>query len=238
LHWAAPVSEAEAEAGSFIRVALVDDQALFRSGLKMLIDSQPDLLFCGEADNGEAAVALAAEAVPDVMLMDLRMPVLGGVAATARITAAAREEGREPPRLIALTTFNRDAAVVDAVAAGASGYVLKSSDPEFLLAAIRTVHSGYSVIAPGSVHDLFRHAARTAAAPVPGPRVEALAPLSPRERDVFLLVAKGWSNAEIAAAEFVAEATVKSQIRSILAKLGLLTRIQLVAYAYENRLMG
>ncbi|WP_427015750.1 response regulator [Pseudarthrobacter sp. P1] len=219
-----------------IAVALVDDQPLFRSGIQMLIESQPDMRFCGGAANGQEAVELAAAQNPDVMLMDLRMPVLDGVAATRRIVEAAHHAGTDKPKIIALTTFNRDEAVVGAIRAGASGYLLKSAEPEFLLSAIRTVYSGYSVIAPGSVHDLFAHLARN---PEPRqPDLQAIEVLSPRERDVFLLVAKGLANADIAEGMFLSEATVKSHVRTILAKLGVRTRIQLVAFAYEHRLLG
>lgn len=142
----------------------------------------------------------------------------------------------DKPKIIALTTFNRDQAVVEAVQAGASGYLLKSAEPEFLLAAIRTVYSGYSVIAPGSVHELFQHAARTV--PVAGPDLAVIDELPPRERDVFLLAAKGLGNAEMAESLFVSEATVKTHLRGVLGKLGLRTRLQLVAFAYEHRLLG
>ncbi|BCW67606.1 DNA-binding response regulator [Arthrobacter sp. NicSoilB4] len=218
-----------------ISVALVDDQPLFRTGIRMLVESQPDMVLAGEADDGGQAVALAAGLRPDVMLMDLRMPGMDGVEATRRILADADAAGTDKPRIIALTTFNRDQAVIDAVQAGASGYLLKSAEPEFLLAAIRTVHSGYSVIAPGSVHQLFQHAARTVSPAAPA--LSVLDPLSARERDVFLLAAKGLANADIAGSLFVAEATVKTHIRSILAKLGLRTRLQLVSFAYEHRLL-
>jgi DNA-binding NarL/FixJ family response regulator len=160
---------------------------------------------------------------------------MDGVEATRRIMAHADAAGTDKPRIIALTTFNRDQAVIDAVQAGASGYLLKSAEPEFLLAAIRTVHSGYSVIAPGSVHELFQHAARTV--PPAAPDLSVLEELSPRERDVFLLAAKGLANTDIAGSLFVAEATVKTHIRSTLAKLGLRTRLQLVSFAYEHRLL-
>lgn len=224
-----------ADAAGRIKVALVDDQELFRAGIRMLIESQHDMEMAGEAADGEQAVALAANHCPDVMLMDLRMPVLDGVAATQRIIDEARANGRDTPRVIALTTFNGDQAVVEAVQAGASGYLLKSAEPEFLLAAIRTVYSGYSVIAPGSIHDLFAHAARSF--PTAGPDLAALEGLSARERDVFLLAAKGLGNAEIAGSLFVSEATVKTHLRSVLDKLELRTRIQLVAFAYERRLL-
>lgn len=225
-----------ASSGSRITVAMVDDQPMFRAGIRMLIESQEDMEFAGEAGNGEEALILVAERRPDVMLMDLRMPILDGVAATRKIVELATEAGTDKPQIIALTTFNRDQAVVQAVQAGASGYLLKSAEPEFLLAAIRTVHSGYSVIAPGSVHSLFEHAARSA--PAVGPDLSVLEILSVRERDVFLLAAKGLSNGEIAAGLFVSEATVKTHLRSVLDKLELRTRLQLIAYAHERRLLG
>lgn len=221
---------------SRISVALVDDQPLFLAGIRMLVESQKDMVFHWEAGEGLQAVQLAAEQRPDVVLMDLRMPVLDGVEATRRIVAEAGSAGTEPPRIIALTTFNRDQAVVEAVHAGASGYLLKSAEPEFLLAAIRTVHTGYSVIAPGSIHSLFEHAARSA--PPREPDLSVLEVLSARERDVFLLAAKGLSNQEIAQNLFVSEATVKSHLRNVLDKLKLRTRIQLVSFAHERRLLG
>lgn len=221
---------------SSITVALVDDQPLFRAGIRMLIESQEDMELSGEAADGEQAVALAAQRRPDVMLMDLRMPVLDGVEATRRIVQQASAAGTDKPRIIALTTFNRDQAVVQAVQAGASGYLLKSAEPEFLLAAVRTVHSGYSVIAPGSIHSLFEHAARNT--PPAGPDLSVLNILSVRERDVFLLAAKGLSNGEMAESLFVSEATVKTHLRSVLDKLELRTRLQLVAFAHERRLLG
>lgn len=225
-----------ADAGARITVALVDDQPLFRAGIRMLIESQADMELAGEAGDGEQATALARERCPDVILMDLRMPVMDGVEATARIVQQSESAGVDKPKIIALTTFNRDQAVVRAVQAGASGYLLKSADPEFLLAAVRTVHSGYSVIAPGSIHSLFEHAARSA--PVAGPDLSVLHILSVRERDVFLLAAKGLSNGEMAEGLFVSEATIKTHLRSVLDKLELRTRLQLVAFAHERRLLG
>ncbi|WP_223943960.1 response regulator transcription factor [Arthrobacter sp. StoSoilB20] len=225
-----------AESPTPISVALVDDQPLFRAGIRMLVQSQPDMLLAWEAGDGSEAVARATEQPPDVLLMDLRMPVMDGVTATKHLWDAALRDGLEKPKIIALTTFNRDQAVVEAVQAGASGYLLKSAEPEFLLAAIRTVYSGYSVIAPGSVHDLFQHAARTV--PVAGPDLSVLAPLSVREREVFLLAAKGLSNGAMAESLFVSEATVKTHLRSVLTKLGVGTRLQLVSFAYEHRLLG
>lgn len=219
-----------------VRVALVDDQPLFRAGIRMVVESQPDMALAWEADDGSQAVRLARERACDVLLMDLRMPEMDGVTATRLIIDSSKDRGVDHPKIIALTTFNRDQAVVESVQAGASGYLLKSAEPEFLLAAIRTVHSGYSVIAPGSVHDLFQHAAR--AVPAAGPDLSVLEPLSARERDVFLLAAKGLANAEMAESLFVSEATVKTHLRSVLTKLGVRTRLQLVAFAYEHRLLG
>ncbi|MCQ1951960.1 MULTISPECIES: response regulator transcription factor [Arthrobacter] len=229
------MSEAAAGAGP-ITVALVDDQPLFRTGIQMLIRSQQDLAYCGSAGNGMEAVELAEAVCPDIMLMDLRMPVVDGITATRRIMAAADEAGRERPKVIALTTFNRDQAVVEAVRAGASGYLLKSAEPEFLLSAIRTVYAGYSVVAPGSAHDLFAHLTRSADPAEPD--TAAIAELTAREKDVFLLVAKGLSNADIAGSVFLSEATVKTHIRRIQDRLGLATRISMVAFAYEHRLLG
>lgn len=224
------------EADSRISVAIVDDQPMFRAGIHMLIDSQDDMAFIGEAGNGEQAVALATATRPDVMLMDLRMPVMDGIAAIKKILQEADAVGLEKPKIIALTTFNRDQAVVEAVQAGASGYLLKSAEPEFLLAAIRTVYTGYSVIAPGSIHTLFEHAARSF--PDLGPDLSVLNVLSVREKDIFVLAAKGLSNGEMAESLFVSEATIKTHLRSVLDKLQLRTRIQLVAFAYERHLLG
>ena len=216
-----------------IRVALVDDQALFRTGIRMLISSQPDLEVVGEAGDGSAAVELAASARPDVILMDIRMPVMDGIEATERIVAAATARGGTGPRIIVLTTFDLDEAATRAIRGGASGFLLKDADPEFLLAAIRTVHTGTAVLAPGAMRELFQHFDSRATAP---PAPEKFAALTARERDIFLLAARGLSNSEIAAGEFVSEATVKTHISRILSKLGLRDRVQLVVFAFEHRL--
>lgn len=217
---------------SVIRVAVVDDQVLFCSGLAMLIESQPDLEFAGSAHDGEAAVALVAKEKPDVVLMDVRMPVLDGIAATERILAeaVASTERNDAPKIIVLTTFQRDEAVARAVRAGASGFIMKDTTPEFVLAAIRTVDAGHAVIAPKDVADLFGAQRRP-------PAPDAIAGLSAREKEVFLLAARGLSNAEVGQTSYISEATVKSHMRSILAKLGLSSRVQLVAFAYENGLV-
>ncbi|QDZ13957.1 response regulator [Humibacter ginsenosidimutans] len=213
-----------------IRVALVDDQALFRAGVRMLIQSQADLEFAGEASNGLEAIELAARERPDVMLMDVRMPELDGVAATAQIVA--RNAG-PTPRVLVLTTFDVDESAARAIQAGASGFVLKDADPEFLLAAIRTVHAGNAVIAASATRRLLEQFSARAERRAP---VE-LETLTSREREIFDLAARALSNSEIAAKEFLSEATVKTHISRVLTKLGLRDRVQLVAYAYENGLV-
>lgn len=217
-----------------IRVAMVDDQSLFRAGIRMLISSQADLEFVGEAGNGLEAVSMAAAALPDVILMDIRMPVMDGIDATQRILAAAESRGTSAPRIIVLTTFDLDESATKAIRSGASGFVLKDADPEFLLAAIRTVHSGSAVIAASATRELFLHFdARESRTPeVPA----AFGTLTSREREIFVLAARGLSNSEIAAAEFLSEATVKTHISRILAKLTLRDRVQLVVFAFEHRL--
>jgi DNA-binding NarL/FixJ family response regulator len=220
-----------------IRVALVDDQALFRAGIRMVVSSQPDLEFVGEAGDGLEGVELAARTSPDVILMDIRMPVLDGIEATRRILAAA-EHRPAPPRIIALTTFDLDAAAARAIRAGASGFVLKDADPEFLLAAIRTVHSGTAVIAASATRELFEHfAGETAIAPDAPGEPESFSRLTSREKEIFRLVARGLNNAEIARAEFVSEATVKTHVSRVLGKLGLRDRVQLVLFAVEHRML-
>jgi len=216
-----------------IRVALVDDQALFRAGIRMLVSSQPDLEFVGEAGNGVDGVAMAAETRPDVILMDIRMPVMDGIDATQRILADAEARGGELPRVIVLTTFDLDEAATRAIRGGASGFLLKDTEPEFLLASIRTVHAGTSVIAAAATRELFQHFASQKLPVVPA----AFTTLTSREHDIFLLAARGLSNSEIAAGEFLSEATVKTHISRVLGKLGLRDRVQLVVFAFEHRLM-
>jgi DNA-binding NarL/FixJ family response regulator len=211
-----------------IRVALVDDQPLFSAGLKMILRSQPDLELVGDATDGEAAITLVQETRPDVVLMDIRMPVLDGITATQRILGS----NPTPPKIIVLTTIQHDEAVVRAIQAGAAGFLTKDTTPDFLLAATRTVHSGHSVMAPALTNELLRDYT------TPGPADDsALQELSSRERDVFLLAAKGLANADIANDLYLSEATVKSHVGSILGKLKLKSRIQLVAFAYQNRLL-
>lgn len=209
-----------------VRVVLVDDQALFRAGIRMVIDSQPDLEVVGEAGDGREALDVVAATAPDVVLMDIRMPVMDGLAATAELLTRP-----DPPRIVMLTTFDLDEAAARAIRQGASGFLLKDADPEFLLASIRTVHAGSAVIAAAATRELFAHAAQPAR-PVP-PTYRAL---TEREREIFALAARGLSNAEIAGREFLSEATVKTHISRILAKLALRDRVQLVVFAFEHGL--
>ena len=215
----------------------------------MLIESQPDLQFVGAAYDGEAAIALARQARPDVMLMDIRMPLLDGIEATARILDATDNPDSDSgecnpddcatildaqPKVIMLTTFQRDEAVVRAIHAGADGFIMKDTTPEFVLASIRTVYAGHSVIAPSDTADIIR--AQTSQQHRQ-PTAESISALSAREKEVFLIAARGLSNADIAQTAYISEATVKSHIRSILAKLSLNSRVQIVAHAYENGLL-
>ncbi len=210
-----------------IRVVLVDDQALFRAGIRMLVQSQPDLEVVGEAGDGDEAIAVVAETAPDVVLMDIRMPVKDGLTATAEILAKPNA-----PRIVMLTTFDLDEAAARAIRQGASGFLLKDADPEFLLAAIRTVHSGSSVIAASATRELFAQFSAPAAQTLPA----EYETLTDRERDIFGLAARGLSNGEIAAREYLSEATVKTHISRILNKLQLRDRVQLVVFAFEHGL--
>jgi DNA-binding NarL/FixJ family response regulator len=209
-----------------IRVFLVDDQELVRAGFRMLVDAQPDMTVVGEAGDGlEALDALAARTV-DVVLMDVRMPRLDGVEATRRLLARGAA-----PRVLVLTTFDLDEYVFAALRAGASGFLLKGARPDELLGAIRAVASGDAVVAPSATRRLLAHVVDA----LPGPRTEdqRLDLLTGREREVLLEVARGRSNAEIAAALHMAEGTVKTHVGRLLAKLELRDRVQLVVLAYE-----
>ena len=210
-----------------IRVFLVDDQALVRAGLKLVIEAQDDMAVVGEAGDGRAALAALTVTTADVVLMDVRMPELDGVAATARLL-----ERAGAPRVIVLTTFDLDEYVYAALQAGASGFLLKDAQPEELLAAIRAVASGDAVIAPSATRRLLERVA------LPGaPRDARFETLTAREREVLLSVARGASNAEIGAELFLAEATVKTHVGRLLSKLGARDRVQLVVFAYEQGLV-
>lgn len=213
-----------------IRVALVDDQAMFRAGISMLIDSQPDLEVVGEAGDGDRVVELVELWRPDVVVMDVRMPVLDGVSATRALTAAYREDA---PKVLVLTTFDHDENAAAAIEAGASGFLLKGAEPEFLLASIRAVAAGNQVVAAGATRALWERF-RTRASTPPGSEYAAL---TPREREILLRAAEGLSNAEIAVVEYLAEGTVKTHISRVLTKLELRDRVQLVVYAYEHGLV-
>ncbi|WP_144829840.1 response regulator transcription factor [Microbacterium sp. BH-3-3-3] len=211
-----------------VRIVLVDDQSLFRAGIRMVIDSQSDLEVVGEASDGREAIEVVRQVRPDIVLMDVRMPVMDGLTATAEIL---REP--EPPRVIVLTTFDLDEAAARAIQGGASGFLLKDSEPEFLLSAVRTVHAGSAVIAAQATRELFAHIADAGSTePVPA----SFGALTEREREIFALAAAGLSNAEIAEREFLSEATVKTHISRILTKLALRDRVQLVVFAYRHGL--
>ena len=217
-----------------IRIVLVDDQELVRAGFRMMLDAQQDMTVVGEAADGLGAVALAARGEADVMVMDVRMPRLDGVAAARRICALGPR-----PRVLMLTTFDLDEYAFAALKAGASGFLLKDAPPHELLFAIRAVHSGDSVVAPSTTRRLIDkfapllspETAEDAAPPA------NLAELTEREREVLIQVAAGLSNAEIAARLYVSEATVKTHVGRILSKLGLRDRVQAVVLAYESGLV-
>ena len=208
------------------RVLLADDQPLVRVGLRKILESEPELVVVGEAADGEDAVHEARLHRPDVVLMDIRMPVLDGIEATRRILAVL-----PATRVLILTTFGLDTYVFDALRAGASGFMLKDAPPEELVAAVRIVASGEALLAPAVTRGVIEEfARRPAAAPRPSP---ALDELTPREREVLELLARGLSNPEICERLVVSEATTKTHVARILQKLGLRDRIQAVIYAYE-----
>jgi DNA-binding NarL/FixJ family response regulator len=218
-----------------IRVALVDDQELVRAGFRMMLDAQPDMTVVGEAADGLAAVELAARREVDVLVMDVRMPRLDGVEATRRICSAGQR-----PKVLMLTTFDLDEYAFAALKSGASGFLLKDVPPQELLFAIRAVHSGDSVVAPSTTRrliDRFVPLIPADTADSAGPAAAGLAELTEREREVLVQVAAGLSNAEIAARLYVSEATVKTHVGRILAKLGLRDRVQAVVLAYESGLV-
>jgi DNA-binding NarL/FixJ family response regulator len=214
------------------RVMLVDDQALVRAGFRMVLDAEPDIDVVAECADGQAALDALPGRDVDVVLMDIRMPRLDGIEATRRIVARG-----DTPKVLVLTTFDLDEYVYAALRAGAAGFLLKDAGPAELLAAIRAVHTGDAVVAPGPTRrllDRFLPVLETAAQPTGAERLDVL---TDREREVLEAVGKGLNNSEIAAAFFVAEATVKTHIGRILAKLGLRDRVQMVVLAYETGLV-
>jgi DNA-binding NarL/FixJ family response regulator len=212
-----------------IRVLIVDDQELVRTGFRLFLETQPDVDVVGEASDGAEAVEIVCELRPDVVLMDIRMPRVDGVEATARIADAGIDP---PPRVIVLTTFDLDEYVFGALRAGAAGFLLKDASRERLVEAIRVVHAGDALLSPSVTRRLVADFAARAL-PVE-PRTADFEELTPREREVLLLVARGLSNGEIAERLVVTEATVKSHVGGILLKLGLRDRVQAVVFAYES----
>jgi DNA-binding NarL/FixJ family response regulator len=214
-----------------IRVMLVDDQAMVRAGFRMIVESEPDITVVGEAADGRDAVELARRCDPHVVLMDVRMPHMDGIEATALITAAAT-----PPRVLILTTFDLDDYVYSALRAGASGFMLKDAPAEQLIEAVRVVARGDALLAPSVTRLLIEEVARRPAVD-PSATLAGFDDLTERELDVMRLVAKGMSNAEIAEALYLGEATVKTHVGRILAKLDLRDRVQVVVVAYESGLV-
>ncbi|MFD5465767.1 response regulator [Kitasatospora sp. NPDC127059] len=216
-----------------LRVVVADDQALVRIGFRLILESE-GIEVVAEAEDGEQAVAAVRRSRPDVVLMDIRMPGLDGLEATRRILA---ERSADAPRIIMLTTFDLDHYVYAAMAAGASGFLLKDVTPEHLAAAVRLVRTGDALLAPAITRRLVERFARPAAPDAAAPHRE-LATLTPRELEVMGLLARGLSNAELAARLQLSEATVKTHVARILGKLGLRDRAQVVVAAYETGLVS
>jgi DNA-binding NarL/FixJ family response regulator len=213
-----------------IRVLVVDDQELVRSGFCVILDAADGITVVGEAANGEAAVSAAAAHHPDVVLMDIRMPGMDGLEATRLLTRGS--PGLKTPKVVMLTTFDLDEYVYEALRAGASGFLLKDSPRADLIAAVRAAAAGDAMLAPSVTRRLIEVFARRPPETAPAP--SRLASLTAREREVLVLLARGGSNTEIASALFVSEATVKTHVGNLLAKLGLRDRVQAVILAYET----
>ncbi len=209
-----------------IRILLVDDQQLVRSGFRMMLDAESDVVVVGEASDGTEAVRAVKLDPPDLVLMDVQMPGMDGLEATKQITAL-----DDPPRVLILTTFERDDYVFTALRNGASGFILKNAPPEQLLDAVRTVAAGEALLAPSVTRRIVEEFARRPAAPAAAAEVSDL---TERELDVLRLLARGRSNAEIAEELFVGEATVKTHVSNVFMKLGIRDRVQAVVFAYEN----
>jgi len=210
---------------------VVDDQVMVRAGLAVIVSSPPDIDVVGEAGDGAAAITLAAELRPDVILMDVRMPGVDGLTATARLTA-----GPNPPRVLVLTTFHQDAYVFQALRAGASGFLLKDAQPADLVAAVRTVAAGDAMLSPAVTRGLIDAfaAGTVTATPEADPRLDAL---TPRERDVLTAIARGLSNAEIGTVLGIGVGTVKAHVNALLGKIGARDRVQATIIAYDTGLV-
>ncbi len=217
---------------SSIRVLIVDDQALVRAGFAMILGAEPDIEVIGEAENGLEAIRETKKLKPDVVMMDIRMPEMDGITATAELCGGHIDE--ECPKVIILTTFDLDDYVYDALRAGASGFLLKDTPPDDLAEAIRIVTRGDALLSPSVTRQLLQEFTRTPASPQPA---EGLKDLTEREEDVLRQLARGLSNAEIADELFVSETTVKTHVSHILTKLELRDRVQAVVVAYESGLV-
>ncbi len=211
-----------------IKVLLADDQDLVRAGFRMILETQPDIAVVGEASDGVEAVTATRRVQPDVVLMDIRMPKLDGLQATSRLMAAG-----SAARVLILTTFDLDDYIYQALATGASGFLLKNAPPEQLIGAVRVVAAGDALLSPSITRRVIEQFARLP----PPDGTDALAGLTAREREVLTLIARGLSNAEIAAELFVSDATVKTHVAHLLAKLQLRDRVQAVVLAYESGLV-
>jgi DNA-binding NarL/FixJ family response regulator len=216
---------------SGVRILVVDDQALIRSGLRMILEADPGMNVIGEAANGREAVEMGKRLQPDVVLMDVRMPVMDGIKATRKLVDGGLQSG---PRVLILTTFDLDEYIYAAIRAGASGFLLKDAPPDDLIHAIRVVAAGEALLAPTVTRRLIEE---FAARPEPNAQPEGMDQLTDREIEVLRSLAAGLSNAEIADALFVSEATVKTHISHILTKLELRDRVQAVVVAYESGLV-
>jgi DNA-binding NarL/FixJ family response regulator len=228
------VSEAVAGEQDRVRVVVVDDQGVIRTGLRMIVDNEPDLVVVGEAGDGVEAIDVVAGSRPDVVLMDIRMPRMDGLAATGRIVAGTSS------RVLVLTTFDDDEYVLGAIRAGASGFLLKDAGPDALVAAIRAVRRGDALVDPAVTRtvisrclELERQAVPPPARPARSVWADRLDTLSEREREILVALARGLANRDIAREFVVTEATVKSHVSSLLTKLGLRSRVEAVVVAYE-----
>jgi DNA-binding NarL/FixJ family response regulator len=219
------------------RVVVVDDQAVIRAGLKMIIDHEPDLVVVGEAADGLAAIDVVRGSTPDVVLMDIRMPTLDGLESTRRI----RAEVTAPPAVVVLTTFDDDAYVLGAVRAGAAGFLLKDAGPDLLVEGIRAAHRGDALVDPSVAGTLIARCLeleqRSSETAYSQRWQEGLAALSAREREVLIGMARGWSNRRLSRELHLGETTVKTHVSSVLTKLGAASRVEAVVVAYESGLV-